>query len=256
MRRPMMQRREEQTGQHDDQAAEPDDDAVDPRLDLGEAQQHSLFQGLQVLLGDNVVVDRVEDLGGDPLGLLAIDIGLRQRIGQRKPVGQRAPPLSAPHSTRNLTRGEVLRRKAGGGPPCRAADPIRRASLFNTTRWAASCEAALLGRGTERYSAAARTGVLPSTSAAASATGVPSKKSGFCVPKSRTALAKVKSRKSSRVISSSSTNSQASGRTMRMSGISKWPTSELKIALIRAPSGLSLLNATAFMRSSGSQPTN
>src|SRR5207248_11768070 len=49
-----------------------------------------------------------------PLGLLAIDIGVRQGIGQRKPVGQRAPPLSAPHSTRNLTRGEVLRRKAGG----------------------------------------------------------------------------------------------------------------------------------------------
>jgi hypothetical protein len=60
--------------------------------------------------------------------------------------------------------------------------------------------------------------------------------------------------KSSRVISCSSTNSQASGRTMRMSGISKWPTSELKIALIRAPNGLSLLNATAFIRSSGSQP--
>jgi hypothetical protein len=39
-----------------------------------------------------------------------------------------------------------------------------------------------------------------------------------------------------------------------MSGISKWPTSELKIALIRAPNGLSLLNATAFIRSSGSQP--
>ena len=43
------------------------------------------------------------------------------------------------------------------------------------------------------YSAAARTGVLPSTSAAASATGVPSKKSGFCVPKRRTALAKARS---------------------------------------------------------------
>ena len=79
-----MQRREEQTGQHDDQAAEPDDDAVDPRLDLGEAQQHSLFQRLQVLLGGNAVVGRVEDLGGDPLGLLAIDIGVRQSVGQRK----------------------------------------------------------------------------------------------------------------------------------------------------------------------------
>jgi hypothetical protein len=46
-----MQRREEQAGQHDHQAAEPNNDAVDPRLDLGEAQHHSLFQRLQVLLG-------------------------------------------------------------------------------------------------------------------------------------------------------------------------------------------------------------
>jgi hypothetical protein len=49
----------------------------------------------------------------------------------------------------------------------------------------------------------------------------------------RTALAKVKSRKSSRVIRPPSTNSHASGRTMRVSGMSKWPTSELKIALPR-----------------------
>src|SRR5205814_861083 len=39
-----------------------------------------------------------------------------------------------------------------------------------------------------------------------------------------------------------------------VSGTSKWPTSELKIALIRAPNGLTLLNATAFIRSSASQP--
>jgi hypothetical protein len=32
----------------------PDDDAIDPRLDLGQAQQHSLFQRLQVLLGGDV----------------------------------------------------------------------------------------------------------------------------------------------------------------------------------------------------------
>src|SRR5215813_9820311 len=54
--------------------------------------------------------------------------------------------------------------------------------------------------------------------AAASPTGVPSKKSGFCVPKRRTAFAKVKSRKSSFVINPSSTSSQASGNTIRMSG--------------------------------------
>jgi hypothetical protein len=52
------------------------------------------------------------------------------------------------------------------------------------------------------YSAATRTGALPSTSAAASATGVPSKKSGFCVPKRRTALAKAKARSTSTLSSS------------------------------------------------------
>jgi hypothetical protein len=44
------------------------------------------------------------------------------------------------------------------------------------------------------------------------------------------------------------------GKGSRMSITSKCPISELKIALIRAPNGLSLLNATAFIRSSGSQP--
>ena len=37
---------------------------------------------LQVLLGDYVVVDRVEDLGGNALGLLAFDIGVSQGVGE------------------------------------------------------------------------------------------------------------------------------------------------------------------------------
>ena len=57
------------------------------------------------------------------------------------------------------------------------------------------------------YSAATRAGALFSTPAASLATTVPSKNRGFCVPHNRTALAKVKSRKSSGVISSSSTSS-------------------------------------------------
>ena len=63
------------------------------RLELGEAQQNSLlkFGGgvsqvgdglLQVLLSGHVVVDRVEYLGGDALGLLAFDIGVRECISQ------------------------------------------------------------------------------------------------------------------------------------------------------------------------------
>jgi hypothetical protein len=43
---------------------------------------------LRVLLGGDVIVDRVEDLGGDPFGLLAVDIGIRQGLGQGKPVSQ------------------------------------------------------------------------------------------------------------------------------------------------------------------------
>ena len=53
----------------------------------------------------------------------------------------------------------------------------------------------------------ARAGATFSTSAAALATTVPSKKRGFCVPHNRTELVKVKSRKSSGVMSSSSTSS-------------------------------------------------
>jgi len=60
------------------------------------------------------------------------------------------------------------------------------------------------------YSAATRAGVVPSKAAAPWRTAVPSKKRGFPVPQRRTALVKVKSRKSSVEINSSSTSSQAS----------------------------------------------
>jgi hypothetical protein len=76
-----MQRREEQAGEHDHQAAEAGDELVLHQLELP-------LQCLHVLLGGDVVVDRVEDLGGDAFGLLAIDIGIRQGVGQGKPVGQ------------------------------------------------------------------------------------------------------------------------------------------------------------------------
>ncbi len=55
------------------------------------------------------------------------------------------------------------------------------------------------------HSAAARAGAPFSTDAASRATRVPSKKRGFWLPNKRTTLANVKSRKSSAVISSSST---------------------------------------------------
>jgi hypothetical protein len=66
-----------------------------------------------------------------------------------------------------------------------------------------------------------------SSSRAAPATAVPSKNRGFWVPQRRTALAKVKSRKLSGLITPSSTSSWASASGSRMSITSKWPMSEL-----------------------------
>src|SRR5215467_3906355 len=94
-----------------------------------------------------------------------------------------------------------------------------------------------------------------STSAACFSTTVPLKKSGFTSPQNRTALANMKSRKSASVSNSCSTSSYASGTTVVMSGTSKCPMSELKIALSRAPIGfVRQLNAHALMGSSASQP--
>jgi hypothetical protein len=84
-----MQRCKEQAEENDHQAAEPRHRAVDLRVELGHAQQHSLFELREVLLGGDVVVDRVEDFGRDALGLLPVDIGVGQGISQGKPVGQR-----------------------------------------------------------------------------------------------------------------------------------------------------------------------
>ena len=65
------------------------------------------------------------------------------------------------------------------------------------------------GAAVPGYSAAARVGVCAAAriAAASLATRVPSKKCGFCVPHSLTALAKVKSRKLSAVMWPSSTSS-------------------------------------------------
>ena len=88
-RRQIADRRKDQASDRYDQCTEADNDSVDPGLkaQLELAQVRS--DQLQVLLGRDVVVDRIEDLGGDPFGLLAVDIGVRQGVGQGKPVGQR-----------------------------------------------------------------------------------------------------------------------------------------------------------------------
>jgi hypothetical protein len=73
-----MQRREEQRREGDHQAAEAGDELVLHQFELSLQLEAQAFE---VLLGGDVVVDRVEDLGRDPLGLRAIDIGVRQGIG-------------------------------------------------------------------------------------------------------------------------------------------------------------------------------
>ncbi len=89
----------------------------------------------------------------------------------------------------------------------------------------------------------------------ASATTVPSKKSGFTSVKKRTGLVKTKSRKSSSSIRPCSTSSWASQRTSAMSGTSQWAMSEPNTALSRAPNGLAAVSkAMRTIGSSASQP--
>ena len=132
-------------------------------------------------------------------------------------------------------RLSLLLKMPGGGvdsasrPPCHAgAQPVRRrrgTDLAVTTRSrlgaalkigavsrskSAAGSAAPPGDGAACpvYWAAARVGCAAArTAAACLATRVPSKKRGFCAPHNRTALAKVKSRKSSAVMWPSSTSS-------------------------------------------------
>jgi hypothetical protein len=88
-----MQRREQQAEQHDHQAAEPGHRAVDlgvqARLDLMQFGAQCRLDALQVLpnqleilLGGDVVVDGVEDLGGNALGRFTLDVGVGKGVGQ------------------------------------------------------------------------------------------------------------------------------------------------------------------------------
>ncbi|HYZ42782.1 MAG TPA: hypothetical protein VE687_19465 [Stellaceae bacterium] len=83
-----MKRREEQTGEHDDEAAEAGNYSVDPPLGLLKPglkpQLKRAYVGsdeLQILLGGDVVMDRVENLGGDAFSFLAVDIRVRESVG-------------------------------------------------------------------------------------------------------------------------------------------------------------------------------
>jgi hypothetical protein len=52
------------------------------------------------LLRGDVLVNRIEDLGGNALGRFAVDIPLRQGVGQRQSIGQlRLPKQVRPVSS-------------------------------------------------------------------------------------------------------------------------------------------------------------
>ena len=91
-----MQCREEQASEHNHQAAEAGDQLMPHQVDL---RLELRFEELQVLLGGDVVMDCIEDLGRDALGLLAVDVRVRQGVGQGKPVSQWRLRLALPHSS-------------------------------------------------------------------------------------------------------------------------------------------------------------
>jgi hypothetical protein len=119
MGRPVMQRREEQASEHDHQATEASDELVLDQFQLALQLEAQMFK---VLFGRNVVVDRVEDLGGDAFGLLTVDIGVRQGVGQGKPVSQ--------WRLRSALRIEPRGGRPMRNRPCRGALPIRRAAIL------------------------------------------------------------------------------------------------------------------------------
>ena len=148
--------------------------------------------------------------GPNASAVLLLASGVRAARGAGLSGGARGRPSRAPQprpallgaGARRCATGRSRRRRPGSRGTAR--------SCCSTAPRGVHC----LGLHSPResgtsaaYSAAARTGPTFSTSAACLATPVPSKKRGFCRPHRRTALAKVKSRKSSAVISSSSTSS-------------------------------------------------
>jgi hypothetical protein len=74
-----MQRPEQHGERDDDRARQPDHDQIDPPFELLAQQRHlgpqRRAQGVDIGLGGDVVVDRVVDLGRDPLGVAALETG-------------------------------------------------------------------------------------------------------------------------------------------------------------------------------------
>jgi hypothetical protein len=83
-----MQGREEQTGDDYNKAAKPHDDAIDLASQPQFHPARRRFDTCNILLRGDVLVNRVEDLGGNALGRFSVDIPLRQGVGQRQSIGQ------------------------------------------------------------------------------------------------------------------------------------------------------------------------
>src|SRR5215468_1414687 len=220
--------------------------------------------GEQLVRPDRGIVDQEVDPAklGQRSGGQRLDLGLFADIGEnRDRLHPQFPSLTRDGLRLLLIGARVdhdMRPFAGQPQHSRTADIAPRSSderdlAFELAHVAVSPTIVQ----SRYYSAAAFAGAAASrsTASAAAATRVPAKKRGFWRPNSRTTLANVKSRKSAALASPSSTISYASGTTSVMSGTSKWPMSELKIALSLAPNGLArALKAQTFDGSSASQP--
>jgi hypothetical protein len=103
MRRPALQRGEEQSGEDNGEPAEPDHHLVDPAFEVREPHIEPLLQFSQIGLGRDVVVDCVippgyasdghtvlsPGVGRDALGLAAFETGALKGAGQGQAIGHR-----------------------------------------------------------------------------------------------------------------------------------------------------------------------
>jgi len=83
-----MQRGEQEAEPDDDDRAKPDHDAIDLSFERYQPQIETLLQLPQIAFGSDVVMNGIKYFRGNPLGLGAVDLGIRQGIGQRQSIGQ------------------------------------------------------------------------------------------------------------------------------------------------------------------------
>ena len=80
MRWPVMQRGKKNARQRHDQRAKADDDAIDPGVEPQSKLAQLCLDCGDVSFGSEVLVDRIEDFRGNPLGRLSVDIRIRRGV--------------------------------------------------------------------------------------------------------------------------------------------------------------------------------